>query len=326
MIIFIYGDDAFRSRRKLKEFKDKFLRDVDPGGSSLVVIDGKAAGIKEINEAVGPASLFSRRRMIVIEEIFSNKGKDVPGEVLDYFKKKEEDNTNENIIIFWDQVTSKEKLAKAKNDLFLFLAKQKYSIPEFKTLTNQELLQWIKGEFTARGAKVNPGAASILADILNKDLWLINNEIDKLISYKKGQDSDEVTLDDVRRMVRGQFDESIFALTDAVGSKNKALAMKLLEEQLMADTFDIYLLSMIIRQFKILIQIRQAMDRGLDSRSITAALKLHSFVVQKGISQARNFTLPVLKDIFNKLIEIDYQAKSGIGEARTLLGVLIAKL
>lgn len=326
MIIFIYGDDAFRSRRKLRELKDKFSRDVDPSGSSLLVIDGKTTGIKEINEVVGPASLFSRRRMIVIEDIFSNKGKDIFGEVLDYFKKMEEGKANENVIVFWDPVTSKEKLAKAKKELFLFLGKQKYSIPEFKDLTNQELLQWIKSEFTVRGAKVNPGAASILADTLNKDLWLINSEIDKLVNYKKGQDSDEVTLDDVRRMVRGQFDESIFALTDAVGSKNKALAMKLLEEQLMADTSDIYLLSMIIRQFKILIQVRQAMDRGFDSRSIASALKLHSFIVQKGISQARNFSLPVLKDIFNKLIEIDYQAKTGIGEARTLLGVLIMKL
>ncbi|MEK7097690.1 MAG: DNA polymerase III subunit delta [Patescibacteria group bacterium] len=326
MIIFIYGDDAFRSRRKLKELKDKFLRDVDPSGGSLVVIDGKIADINEINEAVGPASLFSRRRMIVVEEVFANKNKDIFGEILDYFNKKEEDRTNESIVIFWDSVTGKEKLAKAKNDLFLFLVKQKYSIPEFKALSNQELLQWIKNEFSARGARVNPGAVSILADTLNKDLWLINNEIDKLISYKKSQNSDEVTLDDIRRMVRGQFDENIFALTDAVGSRNKAMAMKLLEEQLAADVSDIYLLSMIIRQFKILIQIRQAMDSGMDSRSIAGALKMHSFVAQKGMSQARNFSLPALKDIFNRLIGIDYQVKTGAGEARTLLGILIVNL
>lgn len=325
MIIFIYGDDAFRSRRKLKELKDKFLRDVDPSGSSLVVVDGKSATLKEINEAAGPASLFARRRMIVVEEIFANKGKDVFGELSAYLKKAEEGG-NENIIIFWDPVSSKEKLTKAKSELFSLLVKQKYSIPEFKALSGQELLQWIKNEFASRGARVNPGAVSILADTLNKDLWLINNEIDKLVSYKKAQDSDEITLEDIRRMVRGQFDENIFALTDAVGSKNKGLALKLLEEQLAADASDIYLLSMIIRQFKIIIQIRQAMDKGMDSRAITNAVKLHSFVVQKGISQARNFSLPVLKDIFNKLVEIDYQAKSGIGEARTLLGTLIAKL
>ena len=82
-------------------------------------------------------------------------------------------------------------------------------------------------------------------------------------------------------MVRGQFDENIFALTDAVGSRNKAMAMKLLEEQLAADVSDIYLLSMIIRQFKILIQIGQAMDSGMDSRSIAGALKMHSFVAQR---------------------------------------------
>lgn len=322
MIIFIYGEDAFRSKRKLKELKGKFLRDVDLSGNSLAVIAGESCGIREINEAAAPASLFARRRMIIIENIFSNKSKDVFGQVLEYLKKKE-GGADENIIILWDTATSKEKLPKYKSELFSFLVKQKYSIPEFCKLSNAAVIDWIKKECQARGGKINLRAAGTLAAVLANDLWAVDSELGKLISFKGG---DEISHEDVLEMVRGQFDENIFALTDAVGGKNKALATKLLEEQLAAGVADIYLLSMVTRQFKILLQIRQAIDSGASPQSMAKALGLHPFVAQKGAGQARNFSLPALKEIFNSLVEIDYKVKSGKGEARVLLGVFLAKL
>ena len=101
MIIFLYGEDTFRSRRKLNELKDKFLRDVDPNGTSLQVVDGEVARIEEIGELVGPASLFSRKRMIVIEHIFNNKDQTIFEELFAYLKNK---GIADNIIIFWDSL------------------------------------------------------------------------------------------------------------------------------------------------------------------------------------------------------------------------------
>ena len=93
MIIFLYGEDDFRAKKKLAELKDKFLREVDHSGGSIEFLDGKIADLKQINEKAATASLLASRRMIVIEEIFSNKNKDLLLEVAEYFQAKEKNGT-----------------------------------------------------------------------------------------------------------------------------------------------------------------------------------------------------------------------------------------
>jgi len=87
MIIFIYGEDTFRSRKKLKELKDKFIREIDPAESSLTTLDGKTAKAKEIIDCFGARSLLAKKRMTVIENLFFNKNRVAFEEIFNYLKK-----------------------------------------------------------------------------------------------------------------------------------------------------------------------------------------------------------------------------------------------
>lgn len=337
MIIFIYGEDTFQSRRKLKELKNRFTAKFDQSGAGLAVIDGAAAALEKINEAAGPVSLFSDKRLVVIENIFLNKKEAIFKELTRYLKEKKLDkileNDGGNIIIFWDELGAAEKLPAAKNELFKFLNGQKFRYV-FKNLTGAETTAWVKKETESRGGKISRLAAGALAAIAGADLWQANTEIDKLINYKSGQklklaDGEkglEITEEDVKKMARGKFDENIFALTDAIGNKNKKLAARLLEEQIEAGLTDSYLLTMVIRQFRILAQIKQALNNGMSPRQIAGALKLHPFVAQKGAEQTRYFSLPALKNIFNQLVRIDFLMKTGATNAKTGLSLLMAKM
>jgi len=348
MIIFIYGEDSFRSRRKLKELKDKFLAKVDPTGASLDIIDGEKASLANIGDAAGAGTLLAKKRMVVIENLFSNKAQSVFDQVLNYFEKRESDN----IIVFWDfvvkikKIRSKEQAVKIDSSgsekplpayskkLFNFLAKQKYS-QQFNVLSNTDAAAWAKKEVEARGGKIDYQAVQTLTSLVGSDLWQINNEIDKLINYKLGQQpaltgaggqAAIINQEDVEKMTHGGFDENIFALTDAISNKNSSLALKLLEEQIEAGLADAYLMTMIIRQFRILLQIRQALDLGHSSRKIISSLRMHPFIVQKGINQVRRFNLPALKNIFSRLAEIDSQIKTGQADAKTMLNLLFARI
>jgi DNA polymerase-3 subunit delta len=336
MIIFLYGPNTFLSRIKLKELKDRFLKEVDLSGASITAIDGETAGLEQINEAIAPVSLFSRKRMIVVSNLFLNKKENIFKDLVGYLKNKKEksstDDKDSNIIIFLDSLEKEEKLTKDKNSLFQFLIKEKYVIKS-NHLSNTETTMWAQKEVEARGGKITRQAASLLASLLGSDLWKIDNEINKLINYKNGQkqalllqeeETAEIQIKDIEELVKGNLDERIFALTDALSNKNKAMAVKLFKEQLDAGLADQYLLFMVTRQFKILLRIKQAMEVGQNSRQIITDLKIHPFAAQKGMAQARNFSLNVLKEIFKKLIKIDYKIKSGQGEARVMLGELIA--
>jgi DNA polymerase-3 subunit delta len=340
MIIFIYGQDSYRSRLKLKELKDKFLRDVDPAGSSLVTLEGEIINLTKLNEAAGSASLFSRKRMIVIERIFNNKSKIVLDQILDFLKNKNEKkpekntetngSTGENIIIFWDDAPE-EKIS--TNKLYKYLSGQKYS-QNFKLLSNTDTTAWIRKEIELRGGKIKTQAAISLTGLFGNNLWHLNNEINKLISFKRGLYANKIIADDnfiieekdIENLARGSFDENIFALTDAISNKNKPLAAKLFENEIEAGVTETYLLFMIIRQFKILTQVRQCLDNGDSPRKITSYLKLHPFIVQKSVNQVRVFNLSHLKKIYSQLVSMDFNVKTGQADALTMLDLLLAKI
>jgi len=352
MIIFFYGGDTFRSRKKLNDIKDKFKREIDSGLTSFATIDGKTANLKDLNDKLGTRSLLAKRRLIVVEDIFSAKTPSVLEEVLDYLKKIKEDK-DDNILVFRESSLRTKKfgekklvctidasgketpLAKNKQKLFDFLASQPYT-QEFKPLLGLELESWVKKNFESRGFSISAAAVQVFLSIAGNNLWQLSNDIAKLTSYKaearkllpNGQEEKNkvISPDDIKEIVRGEIDENIFALTDAISSKNKSLAIKLLDEQYRAGLTDSYLLTMIIRQFKILIQIRQALDQRFTSRKMATSLKLHQFIIQKGINQVRNFSLARLKNIFSRLVEIDYLIKTGQGEAKTLLYLFIQKM
>ena len=344
MIIFLYGQDNFRSRLKLNELKNKYLREIDKLGSGLNIINGAKATFPEIAAASSPSSLLSKKRLIIIEDIFINKDKLIFEKLDEYLKNNKPDD---NIIIIWESnikikkiknalspllldSSGKEKpMNKKQAELFKFLAGQKYAY-NFNLLTNAEAADWVRKQAGLRGGKISAKAAEALVGLVGNDGWQINNELNKLLSYKTAgkltQNGAEIEMEDVKSLVRGNFSENIFALTDALSVKNKALAVKLLDEQVEAGLSDGYLLNMFTRQFRILLSIKQALESGLSQRQIAGRLKLHPFVAQKGLEQARHFTLPVLKNILSALVKIDYEVKSGSGDYLAGLNMLIAKL
>jgi len=68
---------------------------------------------------------------------------------------------------------------------------------------------------------------------------------------------------------------------------------------------------MIVRQFRILISLQDLAKRNLPQSEIAKQLKLHPFVVQNSIPQARNFSADELKRAYAQLLEIDTGVKTG---------------
>lgn len=322
MIIFLHGADSFRSYRMLKEMKNKFINDIDPDSNSLSVLDGQTTTLKEVAEKINTGSLFVKKRLVVIENIFKNKKTKIFSELCDYLKKFSA--SDDNIIIFIDgEVSGKNSALKADaKKLYTFLGKQKY-VQEFPLLTNIQLLSFIKKEAASFKKEFAANAAASLINLSAGDLWHISSEIKKLSFYCSAK---IITEADVKELCAGTINENIFALTDALSAKNRALALKLLEEQYASGLSDEYLISMLIRQFKILLQIRTSLDNNLSQSEMASSLRLHPFVIKKGLLQAKNFTSENLKNYLNQLIHLDFSNKNGLSQIKTELILLISGL
>ena len=82
----------------------------------------------------------------------------------------------------------------------------------------------------------------------------------------------------------------------------------------------LYLLSMIIRQFRILLQIKEAVqNQSYPNFSLIAKeIGLHPFVVQKSISQTNKYSFKEIESKLLNLQNIDLQLKSSKISAEVL--------
>ncbi len=321
MIFLLHGADSFRRRQKLNELKQRFMSAVDALGQSLISIDGRQSSAAELQEKISSGSLFTKKRMVVLEDFFSNKNEAAFTSALQLCLKNS--GAEDNALIFNEDEISPSKLKAEAKKLYAWLLQQPF-VQEFKTLNNSQVLDFAKKEIEKLGGKIAPSALSLLVSKTGNDLWRLNNEIKKLTAASEGGVIDAAL---VQSLVQSEIEDNIFALTDAFGAKNGKLALQLLEEQFAAGLSDEYILAMCQRQFKIILQIKQIQSSGrLSEAQLAAKLKLHPFVVKKGFMQSGKFSIKELNHYFQLFLELDYKNKQGKANLKNELCALAASL
>ncbi len=318
MIIFFYGEDSFRIKQKLKQTRHRFTETVDRGAFSLTEIDGEKVSSTELSEKISTGSLFAQKRMIIINNIFNNKQTDIFKQLLILSKRQIADQ--QNALVFIDKTINHNRLKDEAKKLFSLLKSQPYA-QEFKPLNHNQTLNFAKELFQAKQQPISTAALSLLVAKVGNDLWRLNNEVNKLKALGLNK---KIERKDVEQVISGEFEEEIFNLIDAFFVKRKSLAYKILHEQLAAGLSPEYILNMLIRQIKILLEIKSA-QKSISSEKLAAALNLHPFVVKKSLAQANNFSLIDLKSAFNHLVNLEYKSKSGQANLKNELFILAAE-
>jgi len=73
MIIFLYGQDTYRSRLKLNEIIEKH-RNIYKSGLNLRYIDFKEKNFQTFADEIKSISMFKEKKLIVLKNAFLNKG------------------------------------------------------------------------------------------------------------------------------------------------------------------------------------------------------------------------------------------------------------
>jgi DNA polymerase-3 subunit delta len=320
MIFFLYGPDTFRSKEKLKAIIQKFEDNIKNADNSLLRIDGQKTNLEEINQAIKSESLFSEKKMLIIEDILKNKNKDFLENFLDYLKKEKISDNSHAIIFFENDIDEKKLLTPAKK-IFKYLNKEKFA-QEFKLMTPYQTKEWIKEYVNKYSKEITNSASNELIKNLGSNLWALKNELHKLCHLNK---KNTISLDLVKENTNLEIQENIFALTDALGKRDYKIALKLLNEQLQTEFSPEYLLVMIRKQFQQIAQAKIAQDKGKTANDISNEFGLHPFVAKKACAQARQFELKAIKKHLHELNEIEYLSKTGSLQLKTALEHFITK-
>lgn len=189
----------------------------------------------------------------------------------------------------------------------------------------RDLPQWIRERTERHGGSIEPRAAALLAQNIGTNLLLLDQEVQKLLIYVG--EGVSITVDDVHMMVPYvQSADVIFQMVDALGQRDAHLAATHLHRLLDAGEHPLGIYGMIVRQFRLLIQVRWMSDRRQTQPQIVSRLKLHPYVVSKIYTQAARFSAVQLREAYHLLHRSDVAVKRGEVPVEMALDLLVAQL
>lgn len=303
MITFIHGEDTYSSQQYLEnlisDFKTKHA-------VSAHIFRAPENSWEEMVSVIAGSGLFSTKKLVVLKNVLADKE---IRESLDSFLKDSSLDVDTTLIIYHSGAVDK------RLGLVGRLIKEAEG-KEFALLSPLEVERFITKRSQELGKTIEPSAAQMLAGITGSDLWRASSEVDKLAHSVKSV----ITSADVRSGVSGNLNDDIWQFVDAIGLGNKKQALMLLEQQFLSGAEPLYLLSMVIRQVRLLLAMSGS--QGSDAE-LASALSLHPFVVKKSRAQARNLSVVRLTGIYQALARLDAALKSGRGEPRLLFMLLL---
>lgn len=164
----------------------------------------------------------------------------------------------------------------------------------------------------------------MLTNLVGDNLWILCNEIDKLYLYCRGRRIEER---DVQLLVSYAQEANIFALVDAIIQRRAAAAERLLHQLIDRGATPPYLLFMITRQFRLLVQAKELSKQRLPTVELIGRLGVPSeYVLRRVMEQAREYSLDQLKEIYGKLLDTDMSIKTGLLKGGLALDLLVADL
>jgi len=321
-----HGTDEFSRAETLANFKRK-LGPSDTVNLNTTVLDGRSLTLAELHHACDAIPFLAEKRLVIVTGLLTKltprKGQklspaqsDVLTSLTDYLPLLPK--TTRLVFIEERPLPKRHPIVQLAQDEEVGYVKR------FDPPDDRALPRWIKGRVNKHGGEIEPQAIQQLAAVVGNDLRLLDQEIRKLVTYTNGERA--ITKADVDTLVPYAQAAIVFDLVDALGQRDGRTAAQTLHRLLDAGEHPLGLLAMIVRQFRLLIQVKELKAARASTRDIAGVLKLHPFPTKKLYNQAIHFTAEQLETVYRHLLDTDVAIKSGKIEAEVALDLLVAGL
>ncbi len=318
MILLLYGDDTYRSRRKLAALRERFLVARDSSGINVAIFRENDATIDAVAEALFATPFLAEKKLVILEG-FLRASTDDQKKIGDALSRKPEST----VVIIYEDVGAD---ALAKSPLFPTLAKEKFS-EEFPALTPAAAERFVTEECAAAGAKIDQRVSRLLISLIGVDSWQLHEEAAKLAAYACAATKGTITEDVVRALVVAIREESIFAFLDACADGRSAVAVKMLENLLASGVAELQIIAMLTKHYRSAIAASDLIARGNPDATVLAkALGIHAFPAGKAFAFARKRSPEALRSSYERLIGMERAFKSGGPKPKVSLALFAAKL
>lgn len=294
MIIFLYGRDDFRAKRKLKEILERYQK-IHKSNLNLKILDLKEKSYEDFKKEAFTLPFFKEKKLLVLKN--SSLNSDFQKKFLSEIEKFK---GNDIFLVFIEEGEVK------KNEFFESLKKNS-KFEEFKPLNYAQLKFWVKKEFERLKREIDEKAIESLIERVGADLWEMENEIKKLVSYRK---DGKIILEDVEKLVPKNEEAEVFRVIENFLKGEKKEGLRLLKKIFEKDQSQTAFFFFLKSQIKNLLILKDLSLRKISLKELASKTKFNPYFIEKSLELIKRFSLFELKKLYFKVLELEVRMKT----------------
>jgi len=318
--LLLYGDEEYFMDYSVKYIKNKYI---DKSYEDMNYAEfEKLDSLKDFFEFADTFPFMSEKKLCLLKEagFFTSTGsldKKEEEKLLKYIDENEDCIT---IFVIKDgKPDSRKKIVKKLKD--------NEAVFEFTRLNEGELTKYITDEFKKNSFKISMSDANYMANNTgyldyesSVSLYHVNNEISKIMSHNN--EKKNITTSDLELLMVKSVESSIFRLVDCICENNKKKSFEVLDEMLLNNTPEQFIIHMITRQYRMLYQYVILQKKGYTFNEIINKMKIMNFVASKLEKQSKNLKMETIEYYMRRFLEIDRKIKAGEIDSRIGLEII----
>lgn len=321
MILFLHGEDNFLLNRRRLTLQRAFVKKYS--GAEIFIFDfedqGTPENVRRALVACG-SGLFAAEKLVVFLhpcELAEGSQKILRG-----FLEEQEKGSEEKVILLFVQPGKIKKTDPVAAALLKLADKEEV----FPKIADKDIAALIRKELAAIDKEMAfaRGALEAFVACVGTDTARLVSEIGKLAAYKA--ETKTIEAGDIALLLEEGKENLIFEALDTLGRGDRKRATLLFHQEAEKADSAFQLLSMCAWQVRRMLQVRDALDRGLRRPAdIASQTRLAPFVVQKTLASIEGFPLPRIKRGLTMLSDFDTQLKTGGMDPQVALDLFIWK-
>lgn len=346
MIRILFGSDTFSRRERLVSLK----RSLDGDGmleSNTAVFDGSSVTADELRAHCSTIPFLAATRLVIVEGLLKRAerrggGRGARGRAQGAAAAGDDDADagaapGSDGLPAWRWLREFPEEMPATTELVLLdddVADSNQLLRDLKPVVHWERFEppgrndlpgWIFDRAAVKGLHLTQRQSAWLAEVVGPDLWILDNELEKLAVF--ASPGNAISDQEAETLVVAARQQSIFVLSDHIAEGRRGPALLSVRKLLTDGVSPQQILTMIGRQFRLLALARDAMDSRVPPGQVMERLDTRSqFVVDKTMKQARRFTLPLIRRCYKRIVQADFDTKTGVYDAEVALELLVGDL
>ncbi len=292
----------------IEEVKKAFMNrlNVQEDDLNFAAFDGEEVDMQIVLEEIQASPFFGDYRLVFLEHPYfltSDKRaieEEQLKQLIHYFQQPNESTI---FVLFADypKLDERKKVTKA--------LKKNAKIIDVQYLKENEVRQYFQHFLENEGMTFPREVLEYFLKQCDFQLSRVIQEYQKLHLFL-GEDN-QVSKNDIDRLIPKTLEQNIFELSQYILHHQTNSALQLFHDLSIQNEEPIKLIAILVGQFRLLIQVKYLMKQGYQQGNIADMLKIHTYRVKLAMQEVRKYQMHDLLHLFDQLVELDYQIKSG---------------